>query len=99
MKKKVIVLSLVVLAVVALGISAVYAQGNGNGPTISFKPAFALKFLKQNTVDKNRPQIIKVSYNYYKSISESLADLEPYFSPICKHLGIRAVTSNVLEEL
>lgn len=66
---------------------------------IIFKSAFALQFLKQDIVDKNRPQVLKVSYNYYKTISESLADLEPYFSPICKHIGLRAVTSSLLEEL
>ena len=67
--------------------------------TLKFKTSFAMRFLKQNTPEESRPQVIKILYNYYKTISESLADLEPYFSPICKHIGIRAVTSNVLEEL
>lgn len=72
---------------------------NEDESKIIFKPSFAMQFLKQKTSEKSRPQIIKILYNYYKRISESLADLEPYFSPICKQIGIRAVTSSLLEEL
>jgi hypothetical protein len=69
------------------------------GKKIIFNPSFAMKFLKLSTADKARPQILKILYTYNKKVSESLADLEPYFSPICKQIGIRAVTSNLLEEL
>jgi hypothetical protein len=67
--------------------------------TIKFKPSFLVKFLKQDTIQKSRPQIVKVLYSYYKTTTESLADLEPYFSPICKDVAFKAITSNLLENL
>jgi len=67
--------------------------------TITFNSAFGMRFLKQDTAQKSRPQVLKIFYEYYKKTTESLKDLEPYFSPICKDLAFRAVTSNLLEEL
>jgi len=72
---------------------------NEDNKTITFNSAFGLKFLKQELADKSRPQVIKVFYDYYKRDTASLEDLEPYFSPICKDIAFRAVTSNILEEL
>lgn len=74
-------------------------QINTEEKTIKFNHSFAMKFIKQDKISDSRPQVLKILYNYDKTIKESLADLEPYFSPICKHIGIRAVTSDVLEEL
>jgi hypothetical protein len=67
--------------------------------TITFNSAFGMRFLKQDTVLKARPQVFKIFYEYYKRATESLEDIEPYFSPICKDLAFRAVTVNLLEEL
>jgi hypothetical protein len=66
---------------------------------ITFTSSFGMKFLKQDTIQKARPQILKIFYEYYKRITESLEDLEPYFSPICKDLAFRGVTTDLLEEL
>jgi hypothetical protein len=67
--------------------------------TITFGPAFGLRLLKQATASKSRPQVLKVFYDTYRRSTESLADLEPYFSPICKDIAFRAVTGNLLGEL
>ena len=67
--------------------------------TITIESSFAIKFLKQNTIDNARPQIIKAIYSYFKKSTESLADLEPYWSPICKDVAFKAVTNTILEEL
>jgi hypothetical protein len=66
---------------------------------ITFGAAFGMQFLKQNTANKARPQVLKVLYDYYKKSTESLKDLEPYFSPICKDVAFKSVTINELEEL
>jgi hypothetical protein len=67
--------------------------------SIIFDTAFGLQFTKQKTASKSRPQVLKVIYDYYNTSTESLADLEPYFSPICKDIAFKAVTSDTLEEL
>jgi len=72
---------------------------NTENNTITFSSAFGMKFLKQDLAEDSRPQYMKILYDYYKKSTESLADLEPYFSPICKDIAFRAVTSNLLEEL
>ena len=69
------------------------------GHKIKFSPAFGMRFLKQSTALKARPAFAKVAYEYYKKSTESLKDLEPYFSPICKDIAFRAVTASTLEEL
>lgn len=66
---------------------------------ITFNPAFSMSFLKMNTASKARPQYMRVVYDYYKKTTESIKDLEPYFSPICKDIAFRAVTADILEEL
>jgi hypothetical protein len=58
-----------------------------------------MKLLKLDTAAEARPSFAKISYEYYKKSTESLKDLEPYFSPICRDVALRAVTSDVLEEL
>jgi hypothetical protein len=72
---------------------------NSEEKTIKFKTAFGMRFLKQDLAAKTRPQILKILYNYNKESVESLADLEPYFSPVCKDVAFRAVTSDLLELL
>jgi len=66
---------------------------------ITMSTAFGMRFLKLSTALKARPAFAKVAYEYYKQSTESLKDLEPYFSPICKDIALRAVTSSTLEEL
>jgi hypothetical protein len=61
--------------------------------------SLAMKFLKQSSVLKARPSYLRVIYDYYRNITESLADLEPYYSPVCKDIAIRGVTADLLEEL
>jgi hypothetical protein len=66
---------------------------------ITFGAAFGMQFLKQNVANKARPQVLKILYDCYKKSTESLKDLEPYFSPICKDVAFKSVTINELEEL
>jgi len=66
---------------------------------ITIDNSLAMKFLKQSSALKARPAYLRVLYDYYKEITESLADLEVYYSPICKDIAVRGVTSNLLEEL
>jgi hypothetical protein len=66
---------------------------------VIFKSSFAAGFLKQDTSTKSRPQMIKLLYEYFEKSTESLKDLEPYFSPICKDVAFKAVTIGTLNEL
>ena len=67
--------------------------------TIMFKSSYLLNSVKLDTALAARPQYFVVLYDYYKKSTESLADLKPYFSPICKDVAFKSVTSDVLEEL
>jgi hypothetical protein len=69
------------------------------GRKITLSAALGMKLLKLDTAAEARPSFAKISYEYYKKSTESLKDLEPYFSPICRDVALRAVTSDVLEEL
>jgi len=69
------------------------------GKKIILSTSFGMRFLKMSTALKARPAFAKIVYEYYKKSTESLKDLEPYFSPICKDIALKAVTSNTLEEL
>ena len=69
------------------------------GRKITISTALGMKFLKLTTAMKARPSFAKIVYDYYKTSSESLEDLEPYFSPICKDIAFKAVTVSTLEEL
>jgi len=72
---------------------------NEEGRSIIFNPEYSLQFLKLDTAAKARPQVLKVFYEYYKRATESLEELEPYWSPICKDVAFKAITANILEEL
>jgi len=72
---------------------------NEEGHTITLSTSFGMRFLKMSTALKARPAYAKIAYEYYKKSTESLKDLEPYFSPICKDIALKAVTSSTLEEL
>ena len=67
--------------------------------TIILSQSFIQDLIKQDTILKARPQYMKVTYQYYKKTTQSLQDLEPYFSPIAKDVAFKAVTIDVLEEL
>lgn len=69
------------------------------GRAITLSDSLGMKFLKMTSALKARPSFVKIVYEYYKKSTESLKDLEPYFSPICKDIALRAITSDVLEEL
>ena len=66
---------------------------------ITFSTSFGMRFLKLSTALRARPAYLKVAYEYYKQSTESLKDLEPYFSPIVRDIAIKAITSSTLEEL
>ncbi len=66
---------------------------------ITISTSLGMRFLKMSTAMKARPAFAKIAYDYYQKSSESLADLEPYFSPICKDIALKAVTVSTLEEL
>lgn len=60
---------------------------------------YAEKFLKDPSPQNPRPKFIKVGYDFYKRSNESLKDLEPYFSPICKELALNVITKDFLGTL
>lgn len=66
---------------------------------IELEVSYAEKFLKESSPQNPRPRFVKVGYDYYKKTDESLKDLEPYFSPICKDIAIRAITKDILGSL
>jgi len=66
---------------------------------IIFTEQFGMQFMKMDTADKARPPFIKLVYEYDTQSTESIKDLEPYFSPICKEIAFRSVTADLLEEL
>lgn len=72
---------------------------NEENKKITLSSYLGLKFLKLDTAQKARPQFMKVTYEYYKKSTESIKDLEPYFSPICKDIAFRSITADLLEEL
>jgi hypothetical protein len=63
--------------------------------TIVFETDFTSAFLKQGTAQNARPQFMKIFYDYYEKTTESLKDIEPFFSPICKDIALRAVLANL----
>lgn len=67
--------------------------------SITISDSLSMRLLKQSSAMKARPAYVRVVYDYYKETTEQMADLEPYFSPICKDIAFRAVTADVLEEL
>ena len=69
------------------------------GMKITISASLGMRFLKMTTAMAARPAFAKIVYDYYKKSTESLADLEPYFSPICKDIALKAVTISTLEEL
>jgi hypothetical protein len=69
------------------------------GMKITISTSLGMRFLKMSTAMKARPAFAKVVYDYYKKSSESLIDLEPYFSPICKDIALKAITVSTIEEL
>jgi hypothetical protein len=66
---------------------------------IDFSEDFGMKIIKMSAVDKSRIQYLKLVYKYNDQQRESIKDLEPYFSPICKDVAFRAVTADLLEEI
>ena len=67
--------------------------------TIIVSDSLATRLLKQSSAMKARPAYVRVIYDYFEESTESLVDLEPNFSPMCKDVDFRAVNSDILEEL
>ena len=74
-------------------------EKNEKDKNIILNASLGMKFLKMDTASAARPGFLKIAYEYYKKSEESIKDLEPYFSPICKDVAFRAITSDLLEEL
>jgi len=64
--------------------------------TIELKTEYAEKFLREPSPQNPAPRYVRVGYSYYEKSTESLKDLEPYFSPICKDIAIRAITKAMM---
>lgn len=69
------------------------------GRSVTLSTSLGMRFLKMSTALKARPSFAKIIYQYYKTSTESLADLEPYFSPICKDIALKAITVSTIGEL
>jgi hypothetical protein len=72
---------------------------NEEGKTIELKPSFGVRFIGNTSVSSLRPKFVRVGYGYYNSVQESLKDLEPYFSPICKDFALKAITTDMIGEV
>ena len=66
---------------------------------IELEVNYAEKFLKDVSPQYPRPRFVKVGYDFYLKSTESLKDLEPFFSPICKDIAVRAITKDLLGKL
>lgn len=66
---------------------------------VKFTASYVMDLLKQDLINRSRPQVFVAHYRYNNVVSDSIADLEPYFSPICDNVSFRMVTKNLLEEL
>lgn len=66
---------------------------------IIISDSLSMKLLKNSSALAARPNYLRVVYDSYKESTEKLADLEPYFSPLCKDIAFRSVTADMLEEL
>jgi len=70
-----------------------------NNKTVRLTEEFASRFLKQGEAESERPLYARALYQYLVQKTQSLADLEPFFSPIVKDIAFKAITKDVLEEL
>jgi hypothetical protein len=66
---------------------------------VELKPAFGARFLADSTSGNPVPRFLRVGYEYYEASTESLKDLEPYFSPISKDLAIRAISKDMIGDI
>lgn len=67
--------------------------------TIKLKTEYAERFLREPSPQNPSPRYVRVGYSYYEKSTESLKDLEPYFSPICKDIALRAITKDMMGAL
>jgi hypothetical protein len=72
---------------------------NETNHTIEIKPEYGIQFISDGSSYTSVPRYIRVSYDYYKKTTESLSDLEPYFSPICKDIAIKVITKDMIGEI
>jgi len=84
--------------------SEVVSEGNiskidETAKTIELRPELCSRFMGNVGVASPRPKFVRVGYEYYDSKEESLKDLEPYFSPICKDFALRAITKDMIGEI
>lgn len=72
---------------------------NPSSKEITIRPEYGIKFLADSTAGNPVPRYIRLQYEYHKQITESLKDLEPYFSPVCKDVAIRAITKDMIGDI
>lgn len=66
---------------------------------VIIRPEYGIRFLSDSTVGNPVPRYVRLQYEYHKKITESLKDLEPYFSPVCKDVAIRAITKDMIGDI
>lgn len=69
------------------------------GKQVTIRPEYGIRFLADSTAGNPVPRYVRLQYEYHKKITESLKDLEPYFSPICKDVAIRAITKDMIGDI
>jgi hypothetical protein len=66
---------------------------------LKIRPEYGIRFFADSTSGNPVPKYIRLQYEYNKTVTESLKDLEPYFSPICKDIAIRAITKDMIGDI
>jgi len=69
------------------------------GKLLKIRPEYGIKFLADSTSGNPVPRYMRLQYEYNKTVTESLKDLEPYFSPVCKDVAIRAITKDMIGDI
>lgn len=69
---------------------------NEAGQTVEMRPEYGIRFLADSTSGKPVPRYVRIAYDYYNKTTESLKDLEPFFSPVCKDVALRVVTKDMI---
>jgi len=72
---------------------------DAEGKLLKIRPEYGIKFLADSTSGNPVPRYMRLQYEYNKTVTESLKDLEPYFSPVCKDIAIRAITKDMIGDI
>lgn len=79
--------------------SSYIKEVNEAGKYIELDPIYASSLHTGKEFGAESLGSAKVRYAYYEKSTESLGDLEPYFSPICKDVAIRVITKEMIGRL